>query len=79
MKHPITNLHDLVELGIKLHRQGVPRGFILTMKVEKHVREQIFSDMLHYNVDYETDKIKSGKDETTFYSFIHLGMKFHLL
>lgn len=80
MKHPITNLHDLVELGIKLHRQGVPRGFKVSVKVDKVTRENIFSEMLQYDVDYDVLKISNKPHpEYSFYNFKILGMEFHLL
>jgi hypothetical protein len=77
MSKEINNLHDLIELGIKLHRNGLPKGFIVTLKCNPKQREQIYSDILNLT-DETTDYIYLRDSDKGFHSFIYLGMSFNL-
>lgn len=73
----INNLHDLIELGIKLHRNGLPKGFIISLKCNPKQRDQIYSDILDLTneaIDYVYLK---GSDKC-FHRFKYLGMSFNL-
>lgn len=73
----INNLHDLVELGIKLHRNGLPKGFIISLKCNPKQRERIYSDIL--DLTHEATKYIYLRDsDKGFHKFKYLGMSFHL-
>jgi len=73
----INNLHDLIELGIKLHRNGLPKGFIVSLKCDSKQREQIYSDVLELT-DQSTDYIYLRDSDKGYHSFKYLGMSFNL-
>ena len=72
----INNLHDLVEFGIKVHRIGVPKGFIISIKLNTKKREKLYSDLLDMtDFDGVPIYLKNGE---TFHEFTLLNMKFHV-
>ena len=73
----INNLHDLIELGIKLHRNRLPKGFIISLKCNPKQRERIYSDILDLT-DETTDYIYLRDSDKGFDSFKYLGMSFNL-
>ncbi len=73
----INNLHDLIELGIKLHRNGLPKGFIISLKCNPKQRDKIYSDILDLT-DEATDYIYLRDSDKGFHSFKYLGMSFNL-
>jgi hypothetical protein len=72
----IKTLNDLVALGIQLKKQDLPNGFICTIWAKKEDREQIYSDLIDEQIDYEYWQIKDK--EFGAYSFKILGIKFLL-
>ena len=73
----INNLHDLIELGIRLHKQDLPEGFIISLKCSSKQREQIYSDILDLTNE-TTDYIYLRDSDKGFHSFKYLGMSFNL-
>lgn len=73
----INNLHDLIELGIKLHKQNLPKGFIVSLKCSKQQREQIYSDILELT-DETTDYVYLRDSDKGFHHFRYLGIDFNL-
>lgn len=70
----IRTLQDLVELGIRLTREGVPDGFICTVFCKNENFQKIHAQLLDERIDMERwkieDKISSG------YTFKMLGINF---
>ena len=73
----INNLHDLIELGIKLHRNGLPEGFIISLKCSTEQRDKIYCDILDLTSE-STDYIHLRDSNKGFHSFKYLGMSFNL-
>ena len=69
----VQNLHDLIEAGIKLHRNDLPKGFIVCFKVSKEAREQIYSDIID-----KTQICPTYNKDSEYYSFTIIGIKYHL-
>lgn len=71
----INNLHDLIELGIKLKKsQELPSGFICTVWCDKEARELIHKQLLEENIDFEHWKIETKAFGG--YQFKILGLNF---
>ena len=72
----IKTLHELVELGIQLHKQELPKGFIVTVWVSQENRTKIFSQLLDEGITTEYWKIETKAFGA--HSFKVLGMDFLL-
>ncbi len=75
----INNLHDLLHLGIELHKNTtLPKGFIVTVTCTKEQRSNIYKDIL------ETTDLLPTLNETNnpnskgkgFYKFEIVGITF---
>lgn len=72
----ITTLHELVELGIQLNKQKLPKGFIVTVWCSKENRTQIYAQLLDEGIVteyWEVEKKKFGA-----HNFKILGINFLL-
>lgn len=77
MKNEISNLHDLVELGLVLRKASLPNGFMTTVWVSKEAREKIYGDILDNDIDHQYWKL-DGKD-CSGYQFKVLKINFLVL
>ncbi len=75
-KYEIKNLHELVELGLKLHKQNIPNGFIVTVWAKKEDRIKIFKELLDNKTDVDVWKIENKLIDC--YNFKILGINFLL-
>lgn len=75
-KQEITSLHDLMALGIRLHKQNLPNGFIVTVWSKKENREKIYKDLLDNDISPDYWKVEGNA--TGCYNFKILGINFLL-
>lgn len=74
----VKSLHDLVFLGIKLHKKKLPKGFIVSVKVEAKDREAIRRDLINIT-DIHPDYIETKYScKLNYYDFKLLGIHFNV-